>query len=60
MTSKNVLERQVESWRGLSLALLLLMGIVGAISYSIIMKQKAVIIDKEITAMQIRSSASNR
>lgn len=39
MAKKN-LERQVETWKTLSLILLLLLGIVGAFSYTLLFRQK--------------------
>lgn len=48
MANKSVLEQEVERWKGLSLALLLLLGIVGGLSYTLIIQQKAIIEDKDI------------
>ncbi len=40
MAKKSSLEAQVEGWRNFGLLLLLVLGVVGAISYSLIVRQK--------------------
>ena len=40
MVKKSSLEAQVEGWRNFGLLLLLVLGVVGAISYTLIVRQK--------------------
>lgn len=40
MAKKEPLENQIQAWRNFSLVLLLLMGIVGALSYTLLFRQK--------------------
>lgn len=51
--AKQALERQVENWRTLSLVLLLILGIVGAVSYSLLFRQKAQLELQELRITQL-------
>ncbi len=48
MAKKKPIENQVETWREVSLILLLLLGIVGALSYTLLFRQKDRLLLQEI------------
>ena len=58
MANRDAREKEIELWKNFSLLLLLLLGIVGALSYSIMIKQKAVILDQNITITRIRKGGN--
>lgn len=53
MANKKPLEGQVQSWKNLSLVLLLLLGIVGALSYTLLFRQKERLDLQELRIVQL-------
>jgi hypothetical protein len=53
MANKKSLEDQVQAWRNFSLVLLLLMGIVGALSYTLLFRQKERLDLQELRIVQL-------
>lgn len=48
MAKKGFLETEVERWRGLSLILIFTLGVVGALSYTLLIRHTASIVDNEL------------
>lgn len=59
MAKQAVLEREMGRWRGLSLALLLFLGIVGALSYTLIVQQNAIIQDMDVQITRLTDKLRN-
>jgi hypothetical protein len=53
MANKKSLEDQVQAWRNFSLVLLLILGIVGALSYTLLFRQKERLDLQELRIVQL-------
>lgn len=59
MAKKSSLDAQIEGWRNFGLFLLLLLGVVGAISYTLIVRQKTRLDMQEQRITQLTDSVND-
>lgn len=59
MANKNGLENQASAWRNFSLMLLLLLGIVGALSYTLLFRQKERLDLQEFRIVQLMDAVND-
>lgn len=55
----SAVEQQVETWRELSLILLLLLGVVGALSYTLMFRQKDQILLQEMRINRLQDQVDD-
>ena len=59
MADKKNLENQLAAWRNFSLMLLLLMGIIGALSYTLLFRQKERLDLQELRIVQLTGAVND-
>jgi len=59
MANKKNLENQLAAWRNFSLMLLLLMGIIGALSYTLLFRQKERLDLQELRIVQLTGAVND-
>lgn len=59
MAKQNSLEDQVQAWRNFSLTLLLLLGIIGALSYTLLFRQKERLDLQELRIVQLTDEVND-
>ena len=59
MADKKNLENQLAAWRNFSLMLLLLMGIIGALSYTLLFRQKERLDLQELRIVQLTDAVND-
>ena len=59
MADKKNLENQLSAWRNFSLMLLLLMGIIGALSYTLLFRQKERLDLQELRIVQLTDAVND-